>query len=89
MKKLFEKLKMEKGRIVSTASLNVMAIEQARASNRIWVDENGFGFVWLPDCEFPTTDEEVRAYEKMIKKYFPLPDNTPIPEWILNQQTRS
>ena len=60
-----------KGRIESTASLTVHDIEQAKVSNRLFVDEYSLGYVWSPD--FPKTDDEVEAFEK----WYPLESEMP------------
>lgn len=44
MKELLELIK-QGGKIVSTAQLSNLEIAQARADRRIYVDEDGFGFV--------------------------------------------
>ena len=36
------------GRIVSTNDLTVFEISTARAEDRLFVDEKGFGFVYFP-----------------------------------------
>lgn len=36
------------GKIVSTNDLTVFEISSARAEDRLFVDENGFGFVYFP-----------------------------------------
>ena len=65
MKELLELLKQYKGEIVSTASLSTEFIAQARASGRMWVDDNGFGFVWEPDINrIPETEAEVEFFER-------------------------
>jgi hypothetical protein len=62
------------GEIVSTASLSPQWIEQARVSNRLYVDENSLGFVWEPDIKrMPENDEELAFFEK----YYPLPVEMP------------
>lgn len=77
---LFEMLALYGGAIVSTASLDVKNIEQARASGRMWVDENSLGFVWMPgnfsNGPFPETPEEVELFEK----WFPLDEELPDPQ---------
>lgn len=82
MKKLLELLKNEGGAIRSSNEFNSYHINQARASNRMWVDEDGFGFIWYPPFGLllPTTPEEMAEWERLEKKYFPLPDDRPIPE---------
>ena len=53
------------GKIVSTASLQPIWIEQAKASGRMYVDENSLGYVWEPEfSRLPQTVEEVREFEK-------------------------
>lgn len=71
---LLELLAMYGGKIVSTNSLDVDDINQARASNRMYVDENFLGYVWMPNIkDFPTTEEEVIFFEK----WYPLEIEVP------------
>ena len=65
MKKLLELLATHGGKIVSTNDLNPDEINQARASNRMYVDEDSLGYVWLPAFHgrFPVTEEEVEMFE--------------------------
>jgi hypothetical protein len=71
---LLELLALHGGKIVSTASLTPEWIEQARASGRMYVDNNSLGFVWEPDIkQFPETVEEVEWFEK----WYPLPVELP------------
>jgi len=44
---LFELLKSG-GKIVSSASCTELEIAQARSCDRMYVDKNGFGFVYFP-----------------------------------------
>ena len=60
---LLNHLSLYGGEIVSTASLTPDDIKQAMASNRMYVNENSLGFVWMPPCEFPTTPEGVELWE--------------------------
>lgn len=77
--KLFDFLAEYGGSIVSTASLSPEWIEQARASGRMYVDNNSLGYVWEPDIKrIPETPQEVEAFEK----WFPLPAE--IPEHLKN-----
>lgn len=49
-------------------------INQAKASNRMFVDEDSIGYVWIPDIlGFPETIEDVEFYEK----WFPLETEVP------------
>jgi hypothetical protein len=74
MKKLFDFLIQYGGEILSSNSLTAEDINQARASERMYVDENSFGFVWMPPVEkFPETEDEVSLFEK----WFPLPVEMP------------
>lgn len=65
---LLELLKLYGGRIVSTASQKPEEINEARDGGRLYVDDNGFGFVWHFD-RFPETEEEVTLFEK----WYPYP----------------
>lgn len=44
---MIKKLIDQQGAIVSTTSLDESSIETARNENRMFVDENGFGLVYL------------------------------------------
>jgi len=48
------------GKIISSNDLHPDLINQARASNRMYVDENSLGYVWEPNFKngFPTTQIE-------------------------------
>jgi hypothetical protein len=86
MEQLLELLVLHGGKIVSTASLTPEWIEQARASGRMYVDDNSLGFVWEPDIkEFPTTVEEV----EFLERWYPLPVELPAhlkdPSLLLNK----
>lgn len=72
---LLDLLAKYKGQIVSTASLDHVWIQQARASGRMYVDENGLGYVWEPISKFPTTDEEVELFEKWFPIEFKVPES--------------
>lgn len=65
MNNLFELLSKHGGKIVSTNDLNTDEINQARASNRMYVDEDSLGYVWLPPFHgrFPVTVPEVEMFE--------------------------
>lgn len=74
---LLSLLALHGGKIVSTASLTIGFINQARFSGRLHVDVNGFGYVWEPEINgLPESEEEVEFFEK----WYPL--NVPIPEDI-------
>lgn len=62
---LFELLVYSGGKIVSSNYLPTWEIQQAQASNRMFVDENGLGYVWIPTFKnpFPETVEEVQMFE--------------------------
>lgn len=79
MKELFEKLKMNKGKIVSSASCTELEISEARVSARFYVDEDGFGFVYFPE-DVKSLDDKVKSLEKKVHElsipniiYGPLP----------------
>lgn len=72
---LLEYLAMYGGQIISSNDLQPEWIEQARASNRMYVDSNSLGYVWEPNFKngLPTTEQEVEQFEK----WYPLPVQLP------------
>jgi hypothetical protein len=64
------------GKIVSSNDLSPFEITQARASSRMFVDENGFGFIWLPSFygRMPETEDEVQIFEICYPLPIELPD---------------
>lgn len=79
---LLELLSLHGGSIVSTASLKPNEINQARASNRMYVDENSLGYVWMPKFEmFPETIDEVKWFEKWFPLNEELPDELKNLDW--------
>lgn len=82
IKTLLELLAIYGGSIVSTASLKPEWIEQARASGRMYVDENSLGYVWQPVSKIPTNEQEVKDFEK----WFPL--DMEMPQELKNIDTR-
>lgn len=83
MDNLLELLALHGGKIVSTASLAPEWIEQARASNRIYVNESGLSFVWEPDIKcFPETVEEVEWFEKWHPLKIELPEKLKSLDWM-------
>ena len=76
IKQLLELLVAHNGKIVSTGQLSLYDIEQAKASNRMYVDEKYLGYVWMPDFEkFPETPEEVEFFEKWYPLEIEVPKN--------------
>lgn len=65
------------GSIVSSNNLHPDLIAQARASNRMYVDENSLGYVWEPPFagRFPTTENEVALFERCYPREIELPEN--------------
>lgn len=73
---LLELLAAHGGTIVSTASMHPEWIDQARASGRMYVDDNSLGYVWEPDIkDFPETPEEVEWFEKWYPLKVSLPEH--------------
>jgi hypothetical protein len=71
---LLDLLAQHGGSIVSTASLSLDQIAQARASYRLYVDDHFMGYVWEPSINpFPETKEEIEWFEK----WYPLPVELP------------
>ena len=54
------------GKIISSNDLHPDLIAQARASNRMYVDENSLGYIWEPPFagRFPMTENEVELFER-------------------------
>lgn len=76
MKKLFDYLIQYGGQIISSNDLSPDWINQARASDRMWVDENGYGFVWEPFVnKIPETKEEVEMFERWFPLKIELPED--------------
>lgn len=62
---LLELLSLHGGVIVCSASCDHEEIRQARASGRMFVDENNIGYIWNPCIkEMPTNEKEVEFFEK-------------------------
>lgn len=75
VKQLLEFLAKHGGNIISSNDLHSDLIAQARASNRMYVDENSLGYIWEPPFagRFPVTEAEVEMFEWCypIKAEFP------------------
>ena len=80
---LLDLLAKHGGEIVCTASLEVWEINQARASERMYVNEDSLGFVWIPniDC-FPETVEGVEFFEKWYPLHVEMPEELQNPNWL-------
>jgi hypothetical protein len=48
MENLFMQLQNQGGKIVLTSELTEVQIREARAYNRLWVNEKNIGFVFIP-----------------------------------------
>lgn len=87
MRDLLNLLAAHKGSIVSTASLSVEDIEQAKASKRMFVDNNSLGYVWQPDfLKLPETPEEVEQFEKWYPLDVKLPKELESCEWLFTKR---
>ena len=66
MKGLLSLLAEHGGSIISSNDLHPDLIAQARASNRMYVDENSLGYIWEPPFagRFPMTENEVALFER-------------------------
>lgn len=58
-------LQLHGGKIISSNELPSDLIAQAKASNRMYVDENSLGYIWEPPFagRFPMTEKEVELFE--------------------------
>jgi hypothetical protein len=48
MENLFNQLANQGGKIIMTSELTELQIREARAYNRMWVNDLGIGFVFMP-----------------------------------------
>jgi hypothetical protein len=85
---LFELLVTHGGEIVSSNDLSADDIAQARASDRMYVDENSLGYVWQPPFKngIPTTEEEVGQFEKWFPLPIKLPKELETCEWLFEKR---
>lgn len=90
MKELFKLLAEYGGTIESTGKMDEMNIKQARASGRMWVDEYGLGYVWMPgyfsNGPYPETVEEVQLFEKWFPLEVKLPEQLKNLDWMNNRK---
>lgn len=75
---LFGFLAKHGGAIISSNDLHPDLINQARASNRMYVDENSLGYIWEPPIagRFPENESELEMFEWC----YPLP--VEVPEYL-------
>lgn len=87
---LLNLLSLHGGEIVCTSSLDEDDIKQAKTSGRMYVDDNGIGFVWEPKImRMPETDEELAFFEKWYPIQVELPDKFKSPDFIKKLLTPS
>lgn len=84
MNKLFEFLSQHGGAIISSNDLHPDLIAQARAANRMHVDEYGYGYAWEPPFagRFPETPEEVEMFEWCYPLPVEVPKEWKSPDWV-------
>lgn len=87
---LFKLLAEYGGTIESTGKMDEMNIKQARASGRMYVDQYGLGYVWMPgdfsNGAFPETVEEVELFEKWFPLEVELPEEMKDPNWLFTRK---
>jgi hypothetical protein len=85
---LLEYLALYGGEIISTKDLQPEWIEQARASGRLYVDNNSLGYVWEPEFKdgLPTTDKEVEDFEKWYPLKIKLPKELEDPSFLFKKR---
>jgi len=86
IRRLLSLLAKYKGSIVSTASLSIDEIKQARAANRMSVDERGLGFVWEPLYKFPETEEEAKLFDTWFPLEVELPEELKTADFIFKKR---
>ncbi len=75
------------GSIINADELEPMDIEQARATGRMFVDENLAAYVWEPGIdEFPTTKESVAFFLKWFPLNIPLPEKLKDPSFLFKRK---
>lgn len=81
---LLEYLSPYGGQIISTKDLQPLWIEQAKASGRMYVNNESLGFVWEPSFvnDIPCTEKEVEMFDKWYPLEVPLPDALKNPEFL-------
>ena len=90
MKGLLSLLAEHGGSIISSNDLHPDLIAQARASNRMYVDENSLGYVWEPPFAgiFPMTKNEVELFERCYPIEVELPEDLTF-ENLMKRMNRS
>lgn len=78
------------GTIESTGKLDLYNIQQAQASGRMFVDENAYGFAWIPIFKngMPETIEEVENFEKWYPLKAEMPEDLKSSEWLFKALER-
>lgn len=86
---LLELLAEHGGEIVSSNDLQPELIEQARASGRMYVDDNHYGYIWIPPFKngnyLPTNDEELNWLQKWYPIKTDLPDRLKDANWLFDK----
>lgn len=86
VKELLNLLSTYGGEIVCTAALDTDNIKQAQASNRMYVDDDGIGFVWMPKLErLPETNEELKFFEKWFPLEMEVPEHLQNLDWFFKR----
>lgn len=70
------------GSIVLAKSLPDGFVAQAKASGRLFISRSGNGFVWEPEPKIPTTEEEVKFFEKWYPQDMEVPDELKNASWM-------
>lgn len=85
---LLELLAKHGGSIISSNDLHSDLIAQARASNRMYVDENSLGYIWEPPFagRFPVTEEEVEMFEWCYPIEVELPESLKNCDFLFDEQ---
>lgn len=83
---LLELLSTKGGSIVCSASLREDMVRQAQASDRMYVDENGIGFIWEPYIgRLPETDEELKEFERWYPLEIEMPEKLKTLDWFFER----
>lgn len=87
IKPLLELLVKYGGSIISSNDLHPDLINQARHSNRMYVDEHSLGYIWEPPFagRFPITDAEVEMFEWCYPLSTELPAELKNLDWLFKR----
>ncbi len=84
IKHLLELLAKHGGSIISSNDLDSESINQAKASSRMYVDDNSLGYIWEPSFAglCPVTKAEVEMFEWCYPLPVEMPEKFKTPDFL-------